>query len=66
MGNSSAVDSAIEAVIAANPDKVEELKVKPKLSSWFVGQVMRQTEGQANPELVYAALKLRLNFPDNG
>ena len=61
-----AIDAAIEAVIAANPDKVEEVKAKPKLSAWFVGQVMKQTGGKANPVAVNAALKTRLNLPDEG
>ncbi|HEY8254279.1 MAG TPA: Asp-tRNA(Asn)/Glu-tRNA(Gln) amidotransferase subunit GatB, partial [Rhizomicrobium sp.] len=55
--DTSAIDAAIEAVIAANPDKVEEVKAKPKLSAWFVGQVMKQTGGKANPGAVNAALK---------
>ena len=59
-----AIDAAIEAVIAANPDKVEEVKAKPKLAAWFVGQVMKQTGGKANPAAVNAALKQRLNLPD--
>jgi aspartyl-tRNA(Asn)/glutamyl-tRNA(Gln) amidotransferase subunit B len=64
--DTSAIDAAIEAVIAANPDKVEEVKLKPKLSAWFVGQVMKQTQGKANPAAVNAALKARLNLPDEG
>ena len=35
--DTGAIDAAIEAVIAANPDKVEEVKAKPKLAAWFVG-----------------------------
>jgi aspartyl-tRNA(Asn)/glutamyl-tRNA(Gln) amidotransferase subunit B len=66
MSDTSAVDAAIEAVITANPDKVEELKTKPKLAAWFVGQVMRHTDGKANPMSVYTALKQRLNLPDDG
>jgi aspartyl-tRNA(Asn)/glutamyl-tRNA(Gln) amidotransferase subunit B len=65
MTDTSAVDAAIEAVIAAHPDKVEELKTKPKLAAWFVGQVMRQTDGEANPLSVYTALKQKLNFPED-
>ena len=64
--DTGAIDAAIEAVIAANPDKVEEVKAKPKLAAWFVGQVMKQTGGKANPASVNAALKLRLNLPDEG
>ena len=55
--DTGAIDAAIEAVIAANPDKVEEVKAKPKLAAWFVGQVMKQTGGKANPAAVNAALK---------
>ncbi|HXS07802.1 MAG TPA: Asp-tRNA(Asn)/Glu-tRNA(Gln) amidotransferase GatCAB subunit B, partial [Rhizomicrobium sp.] len=62
--DTGAIDAAIEKVIASNPDKVEEVKAKPKLASWFVGQVMKETGGKANPAAVNAALKLRLNLPD--
>jgi aspartyl-tRNA(Asn)/glutamyl-tRNA(Gln) amidotransferase subunit B len=64
--DTGAIDAAIEAVIAANPAKVEEVKAKPKLAAWFVGQVMKQTGGKANPVAVNAALKKRLNLPDEG
>ena len=64
--DTTAIDAAIEAVIAANPDKVEEVKAKPKQINWFVGQVMKQTQGKANPAAVNAALKARLNLPDEG
>ena len=61
--DTGAIDAAIEKVIAAHPDKVEEVKAKPKLASWFVGQVMKETGGKANPAAVNAALKVRLNLP---
>jgi aspartyl-tRNA(Asn)/glutamyl-tRNA(Gln) amidotransferase subunit B len=64
--DTSAIEKAVEAVIAANPDKVEEVKAKPKLAGWFVGQVMKQTGGKANPAAVNAVLKARLNLPDEG
>jgi aspartyl-tRNA(Asn)/glutamyl-tRNA(Gln) amidotransferase subunit B len=64
--DTGAIDAAIESVIAANPAKVEEVKAKPKLAAWFVGQVMKQTGGKANPVAVNAALKKRLNLPDEG
>jgi aspartyl-tRNA(Asn)/glutamyl-tRNA(Gln) amidotransferase subunit B len=64
--DTGAIDAAIEAVIVANPDKVEEVKAKPKLAAWFVGQVMKQTGGKANPAAVNAALKTRLSLPDEG
>jgi aspartyl-tRNA(Asn)/glutamyl-tRNA(Gln) amidotransferase subunit B len=64
--DTSAIEAAIESVIAANPDKVEELRKKPKLAGWFVGQVMKQTGGKANPQSVNALLKTRLEIADEG
>ena len=64
--DTSAIEKAVEAVIAASPDKVEEIKAKPKLAGWFVGQVKKQTGGKANPAAVNAVLKSRLNLPDEG
>jgi aspartyl-tRNA(Asn)/glutamyl-tRNA(Gln) amidotransferase subunit B len=62
----SAIEAAVDAVIAANPQKVEEVKAKPKLAAWFVGQVMKSTGGKANPQAVNAILKRRLDLPDEG
>jgi aspartyl-tRNA(Asn)/glutamyl-tRNA(Gln) amidotransferase subunit B len=64
--DTSAIEAAIDAVIAANPEKVEEVKAKPKLAGWFVGQVMKQTGGKANPQAVNALLKARLGIPEEG
>ena len=55
-----AIDSAVDAVIAANPDKAEQAKAKPGMFGWFVGQVMKSTGGKANPQAVSDALKKRL------
>ena len=55
-----AIDSAVDAVIAANPDKAEQVKMKPGMLGWFVGQVMKSTGGKANPQAVSDALKRRL------
>jgi len=62
--DTSAIEAAVDAVIAANPQKVAEAKAKPKLASWFVGQVMKATQGKANPQSVNAILRQRLNLPD--
>jgi aspartyl-tRNA(Asn)/glutamyl-tRNA(Gln) amidotransferase subunit B len=64
--DTSAIEAAVDAVIAAHPDKVEEVKLKPKLAGWFVGQVMKTTGGKANPQAVNAVLKQRLGLPDEG
>jgi aspartyl-tRNA(Asn)/glutamyl-tRNA(Gln) amidotransferase subunit B len=62
----SAIEAAVDEVIAANPDKAAEARAKPKMASWFVGQVMKATQGKANPQSVTAILKRRLGLPDEG
>ncbi len=64
--DTGAIEAAVAAVIAANPAKVEEVKAKPKLIGWFVGQVMKETGGKANPQAVNDVLKARLGLPDAG
>jgi len=57
-----AIDSAVDAVIAANPDKAEQARTKPGMLGWFVGQVMKSSGGKANPQAVSEALKKRLGL----
>jgi aspartyl-tRNA(Asn)/glutamyl-tRNA(Gln) amidotransferase subunit B len=64
--DTSAIEAAVDAVIAAHPDKVAEAKAKPKLAGWLVGQVMKSTGGKANPQSVNAILRARLGLPDEG
>jgi aspartyl-tRNA(Asn)/glutamyl-tRNA(Gln) amidotransferase subunit B len=58
--DTGAIEKAIDAVIAANPDKVEQVKAKPTMLGWFVGQVMKGTGGKANPAAVNEILKKKL------
>jgi aspartyl-tRNA(Asn)/glutamyl-tRNA(Gln) amidotransferase subunit B len=60
ISDTGAIESAIDAVIAANPDKAEEVREKPKMAGWFVGQVMKATGGKANPQAVNELLKKKL------
>ncbi|MBS8272609.1 Asp-tRNA(Asn)/Glu-tRNA(Gln) amidotransferase GatCAB subunit B [Thalassospira tepidiphila] len=56
--DTGAIETAIDEVIAANPDKVEEIKGgKEKMLGWFVGQVMKATGGKANPGMVNKLLR---------
>ncbi|MCL4768566.1 MAG: Asp-tRNA(Asn)/Glu-tRNA(Gln) amidotransferase subunit GatB [Hyphomicrobiaceae bacterium] len=57
-----AIEAAVDAVIAANPDKVEQVKAKPTMLGWFVGQVMKSTGGKANPAAVNDLLKRKLGI----
>ena len=59
--DTGAIEAAVDEVIAANPDKVEEYKGgKDKLFGFFVGQVMKATGGKANPQAVNEVLKAKL------
>jgi len=60
--DAGAITTAIDAIIAANPDKVAAAKAKPAMLGWFVGQVMKATGGKANPQAVNALLKEKLNL----
>lgn len=62
--DTGAIEAAIDAVIAANPDKVEQVKAKPTMLGWFVGQVMRATGGKANPQAVNDILKAKLGIAE--
>jgi aspartyl-tRNA(Asn)/glutamyl-tRNA(Gln) amidotransferase subunit B len=60
--DTTAITKAIDAVIAANPDKVAQAKAKPAMLGWFVGQVMKATGGKANPASVNALLAKKLGL----
>jgi aspartyl-tRNA(Asn)/glutamyl-tRNA(Gln) amidotransferase subunit B len=64
--DTGAIEAAIDAVIATNPEKVEEVRAKPKLAAWFVGQVMKATGGKANPQTVNAILQRKLGIIKDG
>jgi aspartyl-tRNA(Asn)/glutamyl-tRNA(Gln) amidotransferase subunit B len=59
--DSAAIEATIDAVLAAQLDKVAEYRAgRDKLYGFFVGQVMRATQGKANPALVNQLLKKKL------
>ncbi len=60
--DAGAIETAVDEIIAANPDKVEQAKAKPTMLGWFVGQVMKQTGGKANPQAVNDMLKQKLGI----
>lgn len=60
--DTGAIEKAVDEVIAANPDKVEQAKAKPTMAGWFVGQVMKATGGKANPQAVNDLVKARLGL----
>lgn len=61
ISDTSALETAVEAVLAANPAEVEAYRGgKTKLMGFFVGQIMKATKGQANPGLVNELLRAKL------
>ncbi len=60
--DTGAIEAAVDALIAANPDKTEAVKEKPQAIGWFVGQVMKETGGKANPAAVNEILKAKLGL----
>lgn len=60
--DTGAIEAAVDAIIAENPDQVEKAKQNPKLAGWFVGQVMKATGGKANPAAVNALVSAKLGL----
>jgi aspartyl-tRNA(Asn)/glutamyl-tRNA(Gln) amidotransferase subunit B len=60
--DTGAIEKAVDEIIAANPDKVEQVKAKPTMLGWFVGQVMKASGGKANPQAVNEILKAKLGI----
>ena len=62
VSDTGALEAAADKLIAANPDKAEAVKTKPQAIGWFVGQVMKETGGKANPAVVNAVLRAKLGM----
>jgi len=62
LSDSDSIAEAVDKVIAANPAEVERVKAKPNLVGWFVGQVMRETGGRADPKQAQLLVRERLGL----
>lgn len=61
VSDTGAIEAVIDGILAANPDKVEQYRGgKTGLIGFFVGQVMREMGGQANPGVVNDVLRKKL------
>ncbi|MBK8182348.1 MAG: Asp-tRNA(Asn)/Glu-tRNA(Gln) amidotransferase subunit GatB [Candidatus Competibacteraceae bacterium] len=59
--DASAIESVIEAVIAANPEQLAQYRAgKDKLFGFFVGQAMKASKGKANPQQLNELLEKKL------
>lgn len=67
--DTGAIEKVVDEIIVANPDQVAQVQAqkaeghaKPKALGWFVGQVMRNSGGKANPQAVNEILKAKLGL----
>ncbi len=62
VSDTGAIEAVVDQVIADNPDKVAEYQGgKDKLMGWFVGQVMKASQGKANPQMANEVLSRKLS-----
>ncbi len=57
------IEDICDSIIAQNLDKIERVQAKPKMLAWWVGQVMKETQGKANPQTVNDILRKKLKLP---
>ena len=61
VSDTGAIEAAVDAIIAANADKVEQYRAgKEALFGFFVGQTMKAMQGKANPQVVNELVKKAL------
>ena len=59
--DTGAIEAAVDKIIAANPEQADEVRGgNDKAIGWFVGQVMKATQGKANPQQVNQLLRDKL------
>ena len=62
VSDTGAIEAVVDQVITDNPDKVAEYQGgKDKLMGWFVGQVMKASQGKANPQMANEVLSGKLS-----
>ncbi len=64
--DNSAIEAIIDDILANNPTQLQQLREgKDKLFGFFVGQVMKATQGKANPQQVNDSLKQKIAQPQS-
>ncbi len=59
--DTGAIEAAVDAAIISNPEQADQVRDgNDKAIGWFVGQVMKATQGKANPQAVNELLQTRL------
>ena len=52
MQDTGLIEQIVDDVIIENPVQVNKAKSNPKLIGWFVGQVMKKSQGKADPKII--------------
>jgi aspartyl-tRNA(Asn)/glutamyl-tRNA(Gln) amidotransferase subunit B len=60
--DTGAIEAAVDAMIAGNPDQVAKAQANPKLAGWFVGQVLKAMGGKGNPAVVNEMVARKLGL----
>jgi aspartyl-tRNA(Asn)/glutamyl-tRNA(Gln) amidotransferase subunit B len=61
ISDTGAIEALVDKVLADNPTQVEQIKAgNDKVMGWLVGQVMKATQGKANPGMVNQLLRKKL------
>jgi aspartyl-tRNA(Asn)/glutamyl-tRNA(Gln) amidotransferase subunit B len=60
LSDTGAIQAAVDAALAAHPAQVAQYATNPKVLGFFIGQVMKATQGKANPALVNELLRKKL------
>lgn len=62
INDTAEIENVTDKILAANPKQIEEfLSGKDKIIGFFVGQIMKEMKGKANPQIVNDLLKTKLN-----
>jgi aspartyl-tRNA(Asn)/glutamyl-tRNA(Gln) amidotransferase subunit B len=62
VSDTASLEPVVEAILAANPGQVEQYRAgKDGLLGFFVGQVMKETKGQADPRAVNELVRAKLS-----
>ena len=62
ISDEGAIKEIVDKIVSNNPAQVEQYKAgKTNLFGFFVGQVMKETKGRANPQIINKLLQDALN-----
>ena len=60
MQDTGLIEKIVDDVVKENPAQVDKVKSNPKLIGWFVGQVMKKSQGKADPKIINQIVNQKL------